>query len=319
MSVYQPTIHPPSRLAPALEGKLVLPTHSGFDQARQAWNLAVQQHPAAVAYPETAFDVAATVLFAAERGQRVAPQGTGHNAAPFGSLDNTILLKTERMRGVTIDPVARTAHVRAGTLWIEVVEAAARYGLAALAGSSPDVGVVGYTLGGGMSFLARKYGLAANNVRSIELVTADGRLVRADHEHEPELFWALRGGGGNFGIVTSIELELFELSEVYAGILWYPIERGDEVLHAWRELTRSDADDDRTLPADPADPGGSGAAPGQVFRARRGDPRGRARRGRRAAGAAALAGTSQRHDRHDPGDGAQPPAHGSRAAGARRR
>ena len=246
MSVYQPTIHPPSRLAPALEGKLVLPTHSGFDQARQAWNLAVQQHPAAVAYPETAFDVAATVLFAAERGQRVAPQGTGHNAAPFGSLDNTILLKTERMRGVTIDPVARTAHVRAGTLWIEVVEAAARYGLAALAGSSPDVGVVGYTLGGGMSFLARKYGLAANNVRSIELVTADGRLVRADHEHEPELFWALRGGGGNFGIVTSIELELFKFGEVYAGVLWYPIERGDEVLHAWRELTRSELPDELT-------------------------------------------------------------------------
>jgi hypothetical protein len=141
---------------------------------------------------------------------------------------------------VTIDPVARTARVQAGVLWLEVVEAAAQDGLAALAGSSPDVGVVGYTLGGGMSFLARKYGLSTNNVRAIELVTADGRLVRADPEIEPDLFWALRGGGGSFGVVTAIELQLFPTKQAYAGVLWYPIERGLEVLQAWRELTESD-------------------------------------------------------------------------------
>ena len=107
------------------------------------------------------------------------------------------------------------------------------------AGSSPDVGVVGYTLGGGLSLLGRKYGLAANAVRAIELVTADGRLVRCDREHEPDLFWALRGGGGSFGVVTAIELELFPLEQAYAGVLFYPIERGSEVLHAWRELTHS--------------------------------------------------------------------------------
>ena len=241
MSVYPVKIHSPSRPARALDGKIITPEHARFDEARRAWNLTVDQRPAAVVFPESAQDVAAAVLFARQHGLRVAAQGTGHNAGPLGSLEDTILLKTERMRGVQIDPVARTARVEAGVLWLEVVEAAARHGLAALAGSSPDVGVVGYTLGGGMSFLGRKYGLSANAVRAIELVTADGRLVRADREHEPDLFWALRGGGGSFGVVTAIELELFPIKHAYAGVLFYPIERGSEVLHAWRELTHDDS------------------------------------------------------------------------------
>jgi FAD binding domain/Berberine and berberine like len=239
MATYEETLRTPSRLASALHGKIVIPEHARFDETRQAWNLAIDQRPAAVAFPESAEDVAATVLFAWEFGQRVAAQGTGHNAAPLGSLENTILLKTDRMSHVQIDPERRLARVEAGVLWLELVEAAARHGLAGLQGSSPDVGVVGYTLGGGLSFLGRKYGLASNHVHAIELVTADGRLVRADREHEPDLFWALRGGGGSFGIVTAIELELFPLDEVYAGVLWYPIERGSEVLHAWRELTEA--------------------------------------------------------------------------------
>jgi len=131
-------------------------------------------------------------------------------------------------------------------LWQEVVEAAAAHGLAALQGSSPDVGVVGYTLGGGLSFMGRKHGLASNRVRAIELVTADGVAVRADREHEPDLFWALRGGGGSFGVVTAIELELLPISEIYAGLLWFPLERADEVLHAWRELTAGDVPDELT-------------------------------------------------------------------------
>ena len=130
------------------------------------------------------------------------------------------------MRQVTIDPVARIARAEAGAVWHEVVEAAAEHGLAALAGSSPDVGVVGYTIGGGMSWLGRAYGLSANNVEAIELVTADGRLVRADACTEPDLFWALRGGGGSFGVVTAIELRLFPITEVYAGLLWWPAEPG---------------------------------------------------------------------------------------------
>ena len=246
MSIYQAQLHSPSRLASMLEGKIVIPQHARFDEARKAWNLAVDQRPAAVVFPDSTQDVAAAILFAREFRQQVAAQGTGHNAGPLGSLEDAVLLKTERMRRVTIDPVARTARVEAGALWLEVVDTAARHGLAALAGSSPDVGVVGYTLGGGVSFLGRKYGLAANAVRAIELVTADGSLVRADRDNEPDLFWALRGGGGSFGIVTALELELFPLKQAYAGILWYPIERGGEVLHAWRELTEAEPPEELT-------------------------------------------------------------------------
>lgn len=235
------TARRPSRQAPELAGKLVFPGQERFDEARRAWNLAVDQRPAAVAFPETPQDVVAAVQFARQRDLRIAAQGTGHNAGPLGSLQDTILLKTERMRGVHIDPKAWLARVEAGALWLEVVEAAARHGLAALAGSSPDVGVVGYTLGGGLSFLGRKYGLCANAVRAIELVTADGRLIRCDREHEPDLFWALRGGGGSFGVVTAVELQLFPIEHAYAGVLFYPIERGSEVLHAWRELTHSES------------------------------------------------------------------------------
>src|SRR4051794_36997279 len=138
------------------------------------------------------------------------------------------------MRGVTIDPERRIARAEAGTIWIEVVEAAAEHGLAALAGSSPDVGVVGYTLGGGLSWLARKHGIGANQVTAIEVVTASGDVVRTDWANEPDLFWALRGGGGSFGIVTAIEFNLFPISQVYAGILWFPVDRGAEILKGGR-------------------------------------------------------------------------------------
>ena len=158
---------------------ILFPADPGWDDARQAWDLAVDQRPAAVALPDCAADVVAAVRFAREHGLRVAAQGTGHNAAPLGDLADTLLIKTSRMRRLTIDPVARIARAEAGVVWLEVAEAAAEHGLAGLAGSSPDVGVVGYTVGGGMGWLGRSYGLSANNVEAIELVTADGRLVRA--------------------------------------------------------------------------------------------------------------------------------------------
>jgi FAD/FMN-containing dehydrogenase len=229
-----------------LTGSVVTPADEDWDEARQAWNLAVDQRPALVALAETARDVAAVVGYAAENRLQVAPQGTGHNAIALGSLDDTILLKTSRMRGVTIDAQARTARAEAGVIWIEVVEAAARHGLASLAGSSPDVGVVGYTLGGGLSWLGRKHGLAANNVVAVELVTADGRLVRATRDEEPDLFWAVRGGGGAFGVVTAIEFRLFPIEEVYAGVLWFPFERAADVLHAWRDFVEAGTPDELT-------------------------------------------------------------------------
>jgi FAD binding domain len=228
------------------QDEIVLPGDEGWDEARRAYNLEIDQRPAEIVFPQSVEDVAAAVALAGERGWQIAAQGTGHNAGPLGSLENAILLKTDRMRGLTIDADARIGRAEAGVVWGEVVEAAAPHGLAGLAGTSRDVGVVGYSLGGGLSFLGRKYGLATNHLRAIELVTADGRFVRADHENEPDLFWALRGGGGSFGIVTAIEMQLLPIMDVYAGLLWYPIERGDEVLSAWREITQDDPPDDLT-------------------------------------------------------------------------
>jgi FAD/FMN-containing dehydrogenase len=219
-----------------LAGKIVLPEDSGWDAARQAWNLSVDQRPVAVVLPETAEDVAAVVEVAGAHGVRVAAQGTGHSAGPMGPLEGTVLVKTSRMRGFEIDAEANRARVQAGVLWGDVVPAAAAHGLAALAGSAKDVGVVGYTLGGGIGWLARRYGLACSSVLAVEAVTADGRIVRADADSEPDLFWALRGGGGSFAIVTALEFALYPVAEVYAGALFWPLERAGEVLHAWSEL-----------------------------------------------------------------------------------
>jgi hypothetical protein len=182
------------------------------------------------------------VEFARARGLRVAPQGTGHNASAIASLERTILVKTSALRDVEIDPAARRARVGAGVLWAEVTGPASEHGLAPLAGSSPDVGVVGYTLGGGLSWLGRKHGLAANSVVAIELVTADGRVVRCDRDTEPDLFWALRGGGGSFGVVTAIEFVLYPAPHVYAGAMLWPWERATEVLKRYVEWCRTAPD-----------------------------------------------------------------------------
>jgi FAD/FMN-containing dehydrogenase len=230
-----------------LSGELVLPGEEGWDDARRAWNLAVDQQPGAVVVAETAGDVVATVEFAREHGMRVAPQGTGHNAGPMSLLADTILLKTHLMRGVDVDPVARVARAEAGALWGDVTAAVTEHGLFALAGSSHDVGVVGYTLGGGLSFLARSRGLAASSVTAIELVTADGRFARVDAQNEPDLFWALRGGGGSFAAVTAIEFRVYDVAQVYAGMLAFPWERSAEVLQAWQAMDPANLPDETTI------------------------------------------------------------------------
>src|SRR3954451_15705863 len=216
-------------------GLLALPGDAAYDESRVAWNLAVEQRPAAVALPTDADEVAEVVRHAAERGLRVTAQGTGHNAGPLGDLSDTILIRTHLMRRVQIDAPAMLARAEAGALWMDVVGPAAEFGLAALHGSAPDVGVVGYTLGGGISWYSRKYGLASSRVLAIELVTADGEHIRADRRHHADVFWAMRGGGGSFGIVTHLEFELIRIPQVHAGVLWFPVERASEVLHAWRE------------------------------------------------------------------------------------
>jgi FAD/FMN-containing dehydrogenase len=228
-----------ARLRDQIAGDVVAPGDDDYATARLAWNLTATQQPALVVVPDRPDDVLATVRFAVEHGLRVAAQGTGHNAGPLGEMPDTILVKTHKMRGVEIDVENRIARVEAGALWVDVTGPASEHGLAALAGSSPDVGVVGYSLGGGMGWLARKLGLQTNSVTAIELVTADGRLLRADEFEHSDLFWALRGGGGNFGVVTAMEFRLFELPELVAGAMIWPAERSREVLDVWNEWTRT--------------------------------------------------------------------------------
>jgi FAD/FMN-containing dehydrogenase len=214
-------------------GAIARPGDDGYDAARQAFNLALDQRPAAVAFPADASEVAAVVRYARANGLRVAAQTTGHNAAPLGDLSATILVRTGSLTGVEIDAARRIARVGAGEQWEAVVDAAAPHGLYALHGSSPTVGVAGYSLGGGMGWLARSHGLQTNSLTAIELVTPDGRLVRTDADHDPELFWALRGGGGNFGVVTALEFRLYALREIFAGFMVWDIAHAREVLTAW--------------------------------------------------------------------------------------
>jgi FAD/FMN-containing dehydrogenase len=230
----------PSRAA---SDTLVHPGDPVWDDARRAWNLAVDQQPAAVALPRTVEDVVAVIGNTRTTGQRIAVQATGHGAGAHGSLDDTVLVNMAQMTGVEIDVGARRARVRGGTHWIAVVEAAAKHGLTALHGTAKDVGVVGYTLGGGVSWLARKYGLASSSVVSAEVVTAEGAVRRVDAEANAALFWALRGGGEGIGVVTQLELELYPVREAYAGWLIWPVERAVEVLGAWSEWTAGAPDE----------------------------------------------------------------------------
>ena len=226
-----------------LAGRILAPGEGDWDELRGAFNLRVDQRPAAIALPADVHDVTMIVRLAAEHGLRVAPQATGHGAGPLGDLADTVLLKTSGLTGAEVDPATRSARVGAGTRWRDVLARASASGLAALHGFSPDVGIVGYSLGGGVGWYSRKLGLQSNSVTAIELVTADGRQLRASAESEPDLFWALRGGGGNFGVVTAMEFDLYELPAVYAGSLFFPFERSAEVLRAWNEWQASAPDE----------------------------------------------------------------------------
>ncbi len=238
---------PIAALRDAVGPPVVLPGEAGWDEARTPWNLAVDQRPEAVVLARTAADVQATVRFALAAGLQVVPQGTGHGAAPMGDLSGAILLRTTAMRAVEIRPEARIARAKAGAEWADVVGPATAHGLVPLHGSSPDVGVVGYSLGGGIGWMARRHGLATSHVTAVELVTGDGELLRADAESHADLFWAIRGGGGNFGVVTALEFRLFPLESAYAGWLIWPWEDSRRVMDAWSAWTRDLPDEMTSL------------------------------------------------------------------------
>ena len=227
----------------AIAGRVATPSDPDWDEARLAWNLVADLRPEAVVFAESADDVAKAVRFAAENELRVSGQGTGHGAAALAPLEGTILIKTERMRGIEVDPEAQTARVESGVLVAELSSAAGAHGLSSMPGSSPDVGVTGYTLGGGLSWLGRRYGFACNRVQAIELVTADGEQRTVDAESESDLFWALRGGGGGYAIVTALHLRLLPIAEIYAGALLFPAELGADAVRAYRDWAAGVSDD----------------------------------------------------------------------------
>lgn len=225
-------------LAGRVAGSVVTPSDPEWDTVRRAWNLAFDQHPDVVVVPAGPADVAAALAFAGETGRTVVPQGTGHLAAPLGDLAGSVLVNTSALRGVEVDADARVVRAGAGCVWADVTSALAPHGLAALAGSSPDVGISGYLLGGGYSWLAREHGLGCTSVIALDVVTADGAQRHVTAEDDAELFWALRGGGGNTAIVTAITLRVLPLATIYAGMLLFPLERAGEVVRAYEHWTR---------------------------------------------------------------------------------
>jgi hypothetical protein len=218
-----------------------LPGSSEYETGRRAWNLTADQRPAAVCIATSVADVQAAIAHARADGLHVAAQATGHSATGLPPLGDTLLLRLapHREEEVVVDPEARAARVPAGARWIDVVEAAAPHGLAAMHGSAPTVGVMGYLLGGGLSFYGRRHGLAANHVRAFEVVTPDGRAHRVDADENAELFWALRGGGGGYAVITAAEIALLPYAEVTGGALFFAAHDAPTLLRAWRDWTRT--------------------------------------------------------------------------------
>lgn len=230
-----PSIPAAHALRGLLDGRVHLPGDPGYDAARVPWNFAIDQRPAAVAFPRTAAEVATVVRAASASGLRVAPQSTGHNAGPLAAqgLDDVVVVRTSHLGTAVADPVRGIVRVEGGAVWEPAVDAASAHGRAVLHGSSPDVGVAGYTLGGGIGWYARRLGLATNSLVAVEMVLADGSHVRCDADTNAELFWAVRGGGGNFGVVTALELRMFDIQTAYAGMLVWDLAAIEPVLREW--------------------------------------------------------------------------------------
>ncbi|MGP4103041.1 FAD-binding oxidoreductase [Nonomuraea sp. KM90] len=219
----------------AVEGRVLVPGDDGFEQAATAWNLSVRQPVAAVVAATDADDVAALVRYANKAGLTVSAQPTGHGAS--GDTDGVVLLRTGLLGGVEVRREERVARVGAGVKWGEVLAQAGPLGLTGLAGSNPAVGVAGYTLGGGLSWFGRRHGFAADSVRAFDVVGADGEPATVTAGSDPDLFWALRGGGGDFALVTAIEFELYPAPALYGGRMLWPGHRAREVFEAFREIT----------------------------------------------------------------------------------
>jgi FAD/FMN-containing dehydrogenase len=233
-----------AKLSDGFAGEIVRPGDPGYDAARAVWNSMIDRRPALVVRPTGTDDVAAAVRFAREQDLVVAVRCGGHSIPGFSTCDDGIVIDLSLMRGVDVDPGRRTARVRGGSLLAELDDAAQAHGLVCPVGVVSHTGVAGLTLGGGMGRLQRRFGLTIDNLLAVELVTADGGVVRASVDERPELFWGLRGAGANFGIVTSFEFRLHPFGgQVTHGTLTYPIDRAQELAGRYRELVESGPDE----------------------------------------------------------------------------
>jgi FAD/FMN-containing dehydrogenase len=238
------TIEPAAVLAERLTGEVIAPDHPDYDGARRVWNGMIDRRPAVIARCAGADDVATAVRFAAEHGLPLAVRGGGHNVAGTAVVDDGLVIDLSAMRGVRIDRSGRTVHVQGGATWADVDDVTAPLGLATTGGVVSETGVAGLALSGGVSHQRRRDGMTVDNLVSAQVVLADGRHVRASADEHTDLYWALRGGGGNFGVVTSFELRLHELGpEVFGLNVAYPIEDAGRVLAGWRDAVAEAPDE----------------------------------------------------------------------------
>ena len=223
-------------LREAFQGRITMPEDSGYDSARRVWNGSIDRHPAIIVTPAHTADVQAAVRFGRESDLLVAVRSGGHSVAGHSTCDGGLVIDLSGMKGIRVNPAGRRVHVQSGVLWGELDPETAALGLAVTGGLVSSTGVAGFTLGGGLGWLQRKHGLACDNLVSAEVVTAEGQIVTASNEANPELLWGLRGGGGNFGIVTSFEFQVHPVDEaVLSGARFYPAERAPEILGFFRE------------------------------------------------------------------------------------
>jgi FAD/FMN-containing dehydrogenase len=227
---------------------MLAPGDAGYDEARKVWNGAIDRRPALIARCRDDADVAAALLHAREHDLRVAVRGGGHGVAGLAVCDDGLVVDLSPMRAVAVDPAARTARAQGGVLWGELDAATQRHGLATVGGIVTHTGIAGLTLGGGIGWLMRRHGATVDNLLAADVVTADGESLRASEDEHPELFWGLRGGGGNFGVVTAFEYRVHAVGPtVLAGALLYPLEDGPDVLRLYREWIADAPDDLATI------------------------------------------------------------------------